>query len=71
MKVTRQNIPRPIITTSQKNRIDYVFIIILLLYLFIFPATVQCKAVEAREATSSVRGVVSLVHASIGKFGHD
>lgn len=57
MTVTRKNVPRPVITTNQQNGIDYIFLIILLLYLFIFLATLRCKPStdsNASGATSSV-----------------
>jgi hypothetical protein len=67
MTVTRKNTARPVIVINQKNGIDYIFLIILLLYLFIFLATVQCKATDTGKKSANVtRAIVG--HGSIDKL---
>ena len=44
MPVTRKNVPRPVITSDQKYGFDYLFLIIPILYVVFFLATVRCKA---------------------------
>lgn len=67
MTVTRKNVPPPVMTTDQKNGIDYVFLVILLLYLFVFLATLQCRAVQ-KEKTTDTSGTESSGHGSIYEY---
>jgi hypothetical protein len=69
MKVLRKNIPRPVISTNQQNRFDYIFLIILLLYLFVFLGTIQSKASQARKTSIRVK-VVLMEHGSIDRVGN-
>lgn len=41
MTIIRKNVPLPVITTGRQNGFDYILLAMLLLYLFIFLATVQ------------------------------
>lgn len=51
MTVTRKNVSRPVITTNQQNGVDYVFLIILLLFVLIFLGTVISKTrIESKSA---------------------
>lgn len=63
METIRKNAPR------QQNRVDYMFLAILLLYLFVFLGTLQCRAAKG-DATDSITGVVFSGHASIDGFGN-
>lgn len=71
MSVTRKNVPRPVISTNQRNGIDYIFLVILLLYLFIFMGTVQGKAITAGKPTGGVIGAILSGNASIDRLGNN
>jgi|GEM_PF-2237969 hypothetical protein len=66
MIVTRKNVPRPVITINQQNGIDYIFLIILLLYLVIFLATLKRKATDAEKTSGSAEETTLLHHKLIG-----
>lgn len=67
MIVTRKNVPRPVITINQQNGIDYIFLIILLLYLVIFLATLNRKATDAEKTSGSVQQT-TLFHPNLIDF---
>jgi hypothetical protein len=62
---TRKNVPRPVITTNQKNGVDYVFLTILLLFLFIFLGTVMCKTKAENNRTGMLPGEIKYAHALV------